>query len=1164
MYNFWKGRMELYIKGKENGRMILDSVLKGPLVYGTIKVECVTRTKTYEELSDKEKHQDDCDIRATNIVLQGTKLSQQERECKLYNEFDRFTSAKVPHHQQQYQTPISHLTPSVSQHAYQASVILQQSQAEFPQLDLGLAVPSFLPGDDPIASLNKAMTFLSTTIALRYPTTNNQLRTSFNPINQATIQDGRVLDEEQLAFLSDPGVAEGQDTQTTMPHNAALQTDDLDAFVSDYDEAPLARAVLMANLSSYDSYVISEKCFEIQKKELLLENDRLLELIISQDLVHTAVNSLAAIDYQNMEKSYVDEYTECVTLKPEHSKKNEIVEKVIYNELSNKYSQLEQHCISLEIAMQQSQERVINSTSTSGSQSKSNTRKNRITQAANSNKKNKTVEVHPRSVMSSLNKKNRVSMCNANTKHAVIDANSKFVMAIYVISVSSNSLEDSVGTLAGRVILFGTIPTTIPDTTPSMIPPTIYIDTTPIPTISPTIPSSPDYTPASPDYSPASDTEIDPSEDPSSDHIPPLPSTSPFLSSTDDSSDSDIPDTPPSPTYDTPFTDTTLSTHRSPTTSGALRRRVIVLVPGQTIPHGRPYRYHLNGPVHIMTARKRVEPMPTHHLTVRHSVDYSSSDHFSLDDSSRDSSSSSSSKSSSDSSMDTLSDSVSSRSSSDHSLPTSSSGMRPNHHLCSLVPSVHRSSAIFERPSHYSSSMSLSRKRSRSPVAYVPLSLPTLGALSYARTDLLPSPKRIRSPEIATNLEGCSKDSFEPYVPREARLGVDFEDESSEPSRSKVTDLEIDVDVKRSNGIEIDPEVQAEIDECFAYADALRDRGIDARVGAVEVTYETLGDLVQRFHDHTKEIPVHHVQLERDNRRLRNIVDVESQRVTRFWHSELRVQRELRQIRCFRFYDRMRIARLEACARRASRIREGVNEQSNRRMAEALRVRDAVRNLGPLMGDEGEQEINGNGGNGNRVNRNGGNGNGGNENGRNGGNGNRGNGNGGNRNGGNGNVMEMEENMAITSEDLCLLKRVVGLTYWFEKMETVFHISNCPEKYQVKYAMCTLLNNALTWCNSHKRVIRIKAAYAMSWVELMKLMTEVYYHKNEVQTMETELWNLVVKGNDLTAYTRRFQELVLLCMRMVPIEEDKVERFVGGLPDNIQGNVIAAEPSQLQ
>ncbi|GJZ44998.1 hypothetical protein Tco_0592594 [Tanacetum coccineum] len=52
---------------------------------------------------------------------------------------------------------------------------------------------------------------------------------------------------------------------------------------------------------------------------------------------------------------------------------------------------------------------------------------------------------------------------------------------------------------------------------------------------------------------------------------------------------------------------------------------------------------------------------------------------------------------------------------------------------------------------------------------------------------------------------------------------------------------------------------------------------------------------------------------------------------------------------------------------------------------------------------------------------------------------------------------------------------------WSEKMETVFHISNCPEKYQVKYATCTLLDSALTWWNSHKRTIGTEAAYALSW-----------------------------------------------------------------------------------
>ncbi|GKG34707.1 hypothetical protein Tco_0437403, partial [Tanacetum coccineum] len=116
------------------------------------------------------------------------------------------------------------------------------------------------------------------------------------------------------------------------------------------------------------------------------------------------------------------------------------------------------------------------------------------------------------------------------------------------------------------------------------------------------------------------------------------------------------------------FTKTTLSTQRSSTAFGALRRQVIVLPPGQHIPHGRLYRYHLNGQVHMMTARKRVGPLLTHRLVVRHSVDYSSSDHFSSDDSSLDSSSSSSLETSSDSSADALSNSASSRSSSDHSL----------------------------------------------------------------------------------------------------------------------------------------------------------------------------------------------------------------------------------------------------------------------------------------------------------------------------------------------------------------------------------------------------------------------------------------------------------------------------------------------------------------
>nr|GFB29204.1 reverse transcriptase domain-containing protein [Tanacetum cinerariifolium] len=106
--------------------------------------------------------------------------------------------------------------------------------------------------------------------------------------------------------------------------------------------------------------------------------------------------------------------------------------------------------------------------------------------------------------------------------------------------------------------------------------------------------------------------------------------------------------------------------------------------------------------------------------------------------------------------------------------------------------------------------------------------------------------------------------------------------------------------------------------------------------------------------------------------------------------------------------------------------------------------------------------------------------------------------------------------------------------------------------------------SALTWWNSHKRTIGTEAAFAMSWRELMKLMAEVYCLRNEIQKMESELWNLTVKNNDLAAYTQRFQELAMMWTKMVPEEGDRVEKFIGDLPDNIQRNVIAVEPIRLQ
>ncbi|GJZ92366.1 hypothetical protein Tco_0664431 [Tanacetum coccineum] len=437
------------------------------------------------------------------------------------------------------------------------------------------------------------MSFLSTVITSRFPSTNNQLRNSSNPRQQATIHDGnhlrgekilmllviwqdrngKVLNEEELEFLADLGIAEGTVTQSVITHNVAYQADDLDAYDSDYDEISTAKAVLMANLSSYGSDVLSEvpisdnthndmlnqsvqempysepshfvehpdneihsdsniipysqyliesqnayvqdtnsaaqqdalilsvfeqlsdqvtncncnkvnndnlianeslsaelerykeqkaqqirsilydgnviakeanmisiadseetlmlkeesrskmllkqsdpmvlkqkvnlkpinyaelnrlaedldllneitevqtvfnqmeavvqqyhvdkQCFEIQKKQFLIENDRLLDQIISQDIVNIVVNSSVDVNtsvkvnssvVMNDSVNYVEMCNKCLELEAELIKQHNMVEKDEYNKLSKRFSELEQHCISLEIAMQLNKE----------------------------------------------------------------------------------------------------------------------------------------------------------------------------------------------------------------------------------------------------------------------------------------------------------------------------------------------------------------------------------------------------------------------------------------------------------------------------------------------------------------------------------------------------------------------------------------------------------------------------------------------------------------------------------------------------------------------------------------------------------------------------------------------------------------------------------------
>ncbi|GJZ35541.1 hypothetical protein Tco_0581358 [Tanacetum coccineum] len=226
MYNSWQSRMLLYINGKKT---------------------------LYAYLSQHEGY-----------------ANEARLMCERYP--DPF--ALVANHQTQSHST-HHPTPSVPQNAYHYPPISPQPQAEFLLLDSGLVVSVFLPGDDLNACVNKAMAFMSTVVASCFPSTNNQLRTSSNPRNQATIQDGGVIVQQ----------VQGRQCQSF----AGQATD---AYDSDRDDISFAKPVLMANLSSYGSDVLSEVPHSVT-----YQNDRINQSV--QEMQYFEQTSI--VDYPNNE-----------------------------------------------------------------------------------------------------------------------------------------------------------------------------------------------------------------------------------------------------------------------------------------------------------------------------------------------------------------------------------------------------------------------------------------------------------------------------------------------------------------------------------------------------------------------------------------------------------------------------------------------------------------------------------------------------------------------------------------------------------------------------------------------------------------------------------------------------------------------------------------------
>nr|GEU47099.1 Gag-Pol polyprotein [Tanacetum cinerariifolium] len=147
----------------------------------------------------------------------------------------------------------------------------------------------FQQGEDPIECTNKAIAFLSA-VASRYAAWFKE------KLMLAEAQEaGHILDEDELAFLADPSISKALVTQQKIPKNLAFQTEYLDAYESDCDDLSSAKAME----ATVDQCSVDKNIFEIQIKQIRIDNDQLLNQIMSQEIVHVAVNSVDSFDVKN-------------------------------------------------------------------------------------------------------------------------------------------------------------------------------------------------------------------------------------------------------------------------------------------------------------------------------------------------------------------------------------------------------------------------------------------------------------------------------------------------------------------------------------------------------------------------------------------------------------------------------------------------------------------------------------------------------------------------------------------------------------------------------------------------------------------------------------------------------------------------------------------------
>ncbi|GJR20333.1 retrovirus-related pol polyprotein from transposon TNT 1-94 [Tanacetum coccineum] len=439
---------------EEHGRMMLDSIDNGPPVYPTVEEDGQTRPKKYSKLTEAQQLQDNCDVQATNIILHGTELSYQERECKLYNLFDKFTSIEGES-LYEYYWRFSQLINDM----HTIRMTMQQVQVNTKFLNaLPLEWSKFVTdqGEVSIDCINKAMAFISvvesrqtqsfadtrnkgiaTTSRGNFAASQPRVVKCYNcqgeghmmrectqpkrPRSAAWFKEklmlaeaqeaGQILDEEVPYSESYPNDMINQDVQemtyskqthiddypnneinsdsNIIPYSQYLQesqdagiqdtnsstsddllvlslveqmTDHLNKIKEDIGKRFVTKKelhveqALWLKHSNYnpDTSIMSHtpvrieapselpKCsvdkiiFEIQIKQLCIDNDQLLKQITSKEIVHIAVNSVYIL---NVNKSCVDECNKYLELETELLIKKDLIEKDVYDKLLKTHSQ---------------------------------------------------------------------------------------------------------------------------------------------------------------------------------------------------------------------------------------------------------------------------------------------------------------------------------------------------------------------------------------------------------------------------------------------------------------------------------------------------------------------------------------------------------------------------------------------------------------------------------------------------------------------------------------------------------------------------------------------------------------------------------------------------------------------------------------------------------